>query len=218
MQQQRTSQRRRNKPNPGGAQLPTVDWDVTIISASVTRIRPVTLSTGTPTGIEGWRIPPNALFQLRGSAASILTTTPATNGIDLQWSVPIAPTDVIVRLPNMPDLRGPTGEYLTGKSQPVSGAGPAPEDITLTSVALDGGDLVVTWVPGPQWLGISNSITCALVDGGNQITTIQSSVGSARLTWASPISAGSTFETFDSAGFWTNSTGGGLTAGSWVIP
>lgn len=217
MKQQRTSQRRRNKPNPGGAQLPTIDWEVAIVSPSVTRITPVTLNTGAPTGIERWRIPPNALFSIRGSAATILTTTPTTNAIDLQWSDPIAPTDVIIRQPGLSDIRGPTGEYLTGKSQPVPGAGPAPEDIVINTAYVDGGDLVITWTPGPQFLGLGNSLTAALLDGGNQITVIQTALGSARLTWASPISVGQQLDTYNTAGYWNNSSGGGLTPTTMII-
>lgn len=110
----------------------------------------------------------------------------------------------------MPDLRGRTGDYLTGKAALVLGTIPTPQDVTITGATISGLDVICTFGSGPQRVGALQFPNCCDLNGFTLPQGLTVTPGEIKFTFTSNPQPGDVFTIASDPSIWVNETGGTL--------
>lgn len=190
--------------------MPTVDWTASLIGTNEVTLQLTSIDDGTVYLPTGWSTTGIPQFRIRGIDQLPTAVVVLPDGWRLTFADPLPPSAIIERQPNLPDLRGSTGEFLTGKAAIVAGTVPSTQDVNITGAVISGMDVVCTFGSGPQRVGALSFPNCADLNGFTVPQALAVTPGEIRFTFTSAPQPGDVFTIASAPSIWVNETGGTL--------
>lgn len=217
MIQQRTSARRRNRPNPLGVQFSTVDWNPAAIDVHLVRF--AIFQNGTPFQDTTRDYVLNGVPKFVGSPSG-------GNAVSAQWNKPYldvifggfpADTDSFRINANDPAFRGPLGEYLCAKFTVGVIPPPVPHDTVITGGAALAGNAEFSFDDAADTLFISGLGSIYNVTKAEAPINFATVAGGCVAYFATPPDPGDQIDFTGNVAAFLNQTGGTLADVSVVL-
>lgn len=216
--QQRTSQRRRNKPNPGGVQIYTQDWEASQGGTYLVNIVLTMLPDGSPVAREGW-VETDLLRWWNRTTGQYPTSAVATpGGWDLTFATAIPTNFTIVRMPNDDSLRGPGGIYLTGKAYQQAGFGPGPTPIEAIDCQILGTGVRFTLASINAGYAAKQTPDLCRLNSDTIPTLFAFGTNYMDVEWVTPTASGDSVEFAFNTSLMVNNDGGTAVNSVWTLP
>jgi len=218
MPQQRTSARRRVRPNFLGAQYQTVDWQPVAYLGTAVRFALMFAGTGVQDTTRDYSL--NGIPQMSWFD---LTTFPITAAwvkpyLELDWGVAVDNSQPLTLAANDPALRGPLGEYLNGKVIYGVPGPPTPQDSVISGLTLAPPDIQFTLTDAGQTLFIQGLGNIYNVTTAEQPYNFSSVPGMFTAHFTTPPSSGDQIDFTGGAGAFLNTSGGTLQPTTIFVP
>ena len=190
--------------------MPTVDWTASLIGTNEVTLQLTSIDDGTVFLPTGWSTTGIPQFRIRGIDQLPTAVVVLPDGWRLTFADPLPDSAVIERRPNVPDLRGRTGEFLTGKAAIVAGTVPSVQNVTILGAYISGIDVLCTIPTNIRRLGALSFPNCADLNGYNYPTQLEVTEGQIRFSFGTTPQPGDVFTVASSPYIWVNETGGTL--------
>lgn len=190
--------------------MPTVDWTASLIGTNEVTLQLTSIDDGTVFLPTGWSTTGIPQFRIRGIDQLPTAVVVLPDGWRLTFAEPLPDSAVIERRPNVPDLRGRTGEFLTGKAALVAGTVPSGQNTTILSAYISGTDVICEIPANPTRVGALRFPLCADINGMTHPVELEVLEGRIRFTFSYAPLPGDVFTIASSPDIWVNETGGTL--------